>query len=132
MSNMGLLLQAQGRLAEAETYYRKALKGFRRVLGDEHPTTIYRMSNLGTVLRDQGQLSEAEELFAEGLRRARGALLGDSLIGSFLMNHARTLAAMERFEQAEAELVEVQELYAAAQRPADAGIVATMRSFAEL
>jgi hypothetical protein len=30
---------AQGKLVEAEALYREALDGFRRVLGDAHPTT---------------------------------------------------------------------------------------------
>jgi len=37
---MGFLLQAQGRLAEAEPYYRDALEKSRRTLGEEHSDTL--------------------------------------------------------------------------------------------
>ena len=36
VNNMGVLLEAQGRLDEAEPYYRESLDGNRRVLGDNH------------------------------------------------------------------------------------------------
>ena len=120
ISNMGLLLTSQGRLAEAETYYREALKGFRRVLGDDHSTTLYRMRNLGNVLRYQGRQSEAEEVLAEALRRAREARWEGRLIWAFLWPHAQTLVALERFEQAEAELVELQEIIAVLPEPPNA------------
>ena len=57
---MGYLLQAQGRLAEAEPYYRKALEVSRRVLGDEHPSTLSSINNMGGLLQAQGRLAEAE------------------------------------------------------------------------
>jgi len=66
------------------------------------------------------------------VRRVPGTLLPDSLIGSFLRNHARTLAAMERFQHAEAELVEVQAIIAAAPEPGGARTLAMMKAFVEL
>lgn len=47
INNMGMLLAAQGKHAEAETYCREALEGRRRVLGDEHPLTLLSISNRG-------------------------------------------------------------------------------------
>jgi tetratricopeptide (TPR) repeat protein len=154
INNMGLLLQAQAmlpeaepmrmhvrhsrgpdaqaRLAEAEPYMREALKGLRRVLGDDHPHTIGRIHNLGSLLRDQGRLSEAEELFAETVRRARRALPGNWLIGKYLMRHAQTLAALQRFEQAQVEMVEAQEILAAVLGPADARTNVSITALAEL
>ena len=40
ISNMGRLLQSQGKLTEAEPYCREALEGRRRVLGDDHQSTL--------------------------------------------------------------------------------------------
>jgi tetratricopeptide (TPR) repeat protein len=43
--------QAQGKLSEAEPYYREALEGRRRVLGDEHPDTLTSINNMGVLLQ---------------------------------------------------------------------------------
>jgi len=75
LSNMGVLLNAQGKLAEAEPFYREALDGSRRVLGNDHPDTLASIGNMGTLLKDQGKLAEAEPFYREALesrRRVRG------------------------------------------------------------
>ena len=40
ISNMGRLLQAQGKLDEAEPLYREDLAACRETLGDRHPDTL--------------------------------------------------------------------------------------------
>src|SRR5262249_40086656 len=40
INSMGILLQRQGKLSEAESYYREAMEKRRRVLGNEHPDTL--------------------------------------------------------------------------------------------
>ena len=45
-NNLGLLYRGQGKLAEAEQMYQRALMGFRKSLGSEHPSTVIVMSNL--------------------------------------------------------------------------------------
>jgi len=40
INNMGILLQDQGRLAEAEPFFRETLEKRRRTLGEEHPDTL--------------------------------------------------------------------------------------------
>ncbi len=82
---MGALLHSQGRLAEAEPYYREALEGRRRVLGDEHPNTLTSISDMGLRLRSQGKLTEAEPYMREALEGQR-RVLGD--------DHPRTLASI--------------------------------------
>ena len=94
-------------------------------------TTIVDIGHMGSLRRDQGRLSEAEELGAEALRRARGALPGHPMIGWFLRNHARTLVAMERFEQAQAELLEAQEILVPA-LPAHPRTIDTITALVEL
>ncbi len=76
ISQMGLLLQGRGRLAEAETYYREALENRRRVLGDEHPDTLISISNMDFLLQSQGKLAEAEVYSREALE-IRRRVLGD-------------------------------------------------------
>ena len=66
VGNLGTLLHAQGMLAEAELFHRRALEGQERTLGRDHPDTLSSVNNLGTLLQDQGKLTEAEPF----LRRA--------------------------------------------------------------
>jgi hypothetical protein len=50
ISNMARLLQAQGKLGEAEPLAREALDGFRRTLGDSHPHTRAASAVLASLL----------------------------------------------------------------------------------
>ena len=61
-----MLLQAQGKLNEAEPLYRRALEGREKTLGPDHLHTLISVNNLGLLLYTQGKLNEAEPL----LRRA--------------------------------------------------------------
>jgi serine/threonine protein kinase/Tfp pilus assembly protein PilF len=74
INSMGLLLQAQGKLAEAEPLNREALEKYRRVLGEEHPDTLNSISSMGLLLRAQGKLAEAEPLNREALEKYRRVL----------------------------------------------------------
>lgn len=85
LSDKGLLLRNQGRLAKAESYARQALEARRRVLGDDHPDTLTSISNLGVLLARQGRLAEAESYYREALEGRRG-VLGD--------NHPDTLTSI--------------------------------------
>jgi len=75
-SNMGILLRAQGKPADAEPYYHEALDGYRRVLGDDHPNTLLSINNMGFLLQARGKLTEAEPYFREALEGSR-RVLGD-------------------------------------------------------
>ncbi|TVQ32012.1 MAG: serine/threonine protein kinase [Phycisphaeraceae bacterium] len=76
IESMGGLLQNQGKLAEAEPYFREALEVSRRVLGDEHPDTLVSIGNMGGQLWHQGKLIEAEPYYRERLEVSR-RVLGD-------------------------------------------------------
>jgi hypothetical protein len=64
---IGLFLQAQGKLREAEVFLRRALEGRERILGRDHPETLSSVSNLGFLLLDQGKLSLAEPFLRRDL-----------------------------------------------------------------
>ena len=67
INNLAVLLETQGKLAEAEPLSREALEAKREVHGDRHPGTLASISNLAVLLMDQGKLAEAEPLFREAL-----------------------------------------------------------------
>ena len=64
MSNLAVLLQAQGRLGEAEALAREALAGRRSVQGDAHPHTQITFQGVLGLLTAQGKHREARELRA--------------------------------------------------------------------
>ncbi len=74
INNIGLLLQEQGKLGEAEPLLREALQRRRRVLGDDHPGTLISINNMGSLLQEQGKLDQAEPLLREALTGRRKKL----------------------------------------------------------
>ena len=77
INQMGVLLDSQGKLEEAERYYREALEKYRRVLGEEHPETLTSINNMGFLMWAEGKPSEAEPYFREALEKRR-RLLGET------------------------------------------------------
>ena len=62
-----MLYSNQGRLAEAEKMYERALKECEKALGAEHPSTLDTVNNFGNLYRDQGKLAEAEKMYVRAL-----------------------------------------------------------------
>ena len=52
MHSLGMLYKNQGRLAEAETMYTRALQGYEEALGPKHTSTLFTVNNLGNLYRD--------------------------------------------------------------------------------
>ena len=131
---MGVLLESQGKLDEAEPFFREAIEAQRRVLGDDHPDTLSAIFNMGALLQSQGKPAEAEPLLREALE-GRRRVLGDDhpdtlrsieqlssvlvrlitderggdtsdRLGSHLANLGELLLLQGRFEQAEEKLSE--------------------------
>jgi tetratricopeptide (TPR) repeat protein len=74
INSLGILLGAQGKLREAEPYYREAVEKYRVVLGNNNEETIVAIGNLGFVLSAQGKRDEAEIYFREALETSRRVL----------------------------------------------------------
>jgi tetratricopeptide (TPR) repeat protein len=60
-NNIGQILQAQGDLAGALEYTRRALKIAEQVYGSDHPAVATIANNIGQILKEQGNLAEALE-----------------------------------------------------------------------
>src|SRR5205823_5138029 len=58
---LALVLQDQGKLADAEVEFRRALAGFTETLGDRHVDTAHVHCELGCMMRDEGRFAEAEK-----------------------------------------------------------------------
>ena len=68
LSNLAKLLQYQGRYAEAEPLYRRALQIREKELGSEHPDVAESLNNLAVLLVDDGKYAEAQPLFRRALQ----------------------------------------------------------------
>src|SRR5262249_40802065 len=75
LHNLAILYADQGRYAEAEPLYKRALAIREKVLGDEHPEFAKGLNNLAVLYGRQGRYAEAEPLFRRALaivEKARG------------------------------------------------------------
>ena len=62
LNNLAALYRAQGRYAEAEPLYKRALAIGEKTLGPEHPEVATSLKNLRLLYRAQGRDAEAEPL----------------------------------------------------------------------
>jgi tetratricopeptide (TPR) repeat protein len=95
-------LQAQGKYAQAEPLFRKALTGFEEALGPMHSDTATGYANLAYNFHLQGRSKEAEPLFRKALaisKEVRGATHPDTAAG--YNNLATILDAQGRSKEAE-------------------------------
>ena len=81
--NLGDLYFDQGKLAEAEKMYIRALQGKEEALGPDHTSTLDTVNNLGNLYADQGKLAEAEKMYIQALQGYEDAL-GPELVSSYL------------------------------------------------
>ncbi|KAK5010428.1 hypothetical protein LTR28_009983, partial [Elasticomyces elasticus] len=66
--NLGLLYENQGKPAEAEQMFKRALQGRDEALGTKHTSTLDTVNNLGNLYRIQGKLAEAERMYQRALQ----------------------------------------------------------------
>src|SRR5207249_2038093 len=59
LHNLGMLYAGQGKLADAEVMYSRALQGYEEALGPKHTSTLVTVNNLGNLYKNQGKLAEA-------------------------------------------------------------------------
>ena len=116
LNNLASLSNRMGERAEAERRYREVTTAMRRVLGNEHPSTLTAINNLGTLLSDQQRLDEAEPILREALAGRRRALTDDHpLTVQSIFGVSNVLTAQQRDAEAEPLLRELYERAARAQ-----------------
>ena len=113
LNNLGILLQDQGKMAEAEPYLREAMEKCRRVLGPDHPNTRISTINTATLLEAQGKHAEAVRLLVPIEDPARKAFTGSNArwLAKLLTTLGKARAALGEFPAAEASLLEAHPLY---------------------
>ena len=62
-----LFMKSQGRFADAEPLFKRALEGFQRVRGADDLQALIGAGNLGSLYRVQGRYAEAEPLYKSAL-----------------------------------------------------------------
>ncbi len=77
MNQQGEALVTQGRYAEAQPLFEKALEIRRRLLTDDHPTTAESYNNLAFNLNKQGRSAAAQPLYEKALEIWRRLLTDD-------------------------------------------------------
>ncbi len=101
LNNLALLYQAQGRYAEAEPLYKRALAIREKALGAEHPDVAQSLNNLAALYHDQGRYAEAEPLYERSLA-IREKVLGPEhpYTARSLENYAALLSKTGRADEA--------------------------------
>ncbi|KAH7021522.1 Tetratricopeptide repeat-domain-containing protein [Microdochium trichocladiopsis] len=74
LHNLGNLYAQQGRRAEAEAMYQRALAGYERALGPDHTDTLKTVNNLGILYNNQSRPAEAEAMYQRALAGYEKAL----------------------------------------------------------
>jgi tetratricopeptide (TPR) repeat protein len=103
-----LLYRDQGRYAEAEPLYRRALALREQALGPTHPDVATSLNSLGLLYHDQGRYAEAEPLYQRAIALREQALgpthptVAQSLNGLAVLyqEQGRYAEAEPRFKQA--------------------------------
>ncbi|KAH8595393.1 hypothetical protein B0O99DRAFT_155706 [Bisporella sp. PMI_857] len=102
---LGLLYADQGKLAEAQSIYERALAGKEKALGTEHTSTLDTVNNLGILYKAQGKLAKAQSMYERALAGYEKALGAE---------HTSTLVTVNNLGllyKAQGKLAEAQSMY---------------------
>ena len=130
---LGLLYAAQGRYADAEPAYKRALAVREKIFGLEHPSVGTSLNNLAELHRLQGRLAEAEPLYKRDLailEKAVGREHQD--VGTSLNNLGLLFQAQQRFADAEASFTRALAIKEKALGPDHAEIASLLNNLGEL
>ncbi|KAL8909884.1 MAG: hypothetical protein Q9171_004797 [Xanthocarpia ochracea] len=98
----------EGRWEEAEELHVQVMQTRKRVLGEEHPSTLTSMANLASTYRNQGRWKEAEELHVQVMQTC-ARVLGEEHPSTLtsMANLASTYSNQGRWKEAEELEVQV-------------------------
>jgi CHAT domain-containing protein/Flp pilus assembly protein TadD len=91
LNNLAILYYAQGKYAEAEPLFQRALLATEKTLGPEHPTVPTSLNNLAELYRSQGKYAEAEPLYQRALRIWEKALGPEHPAAAYALNNLALL-----------------------------------------
>ncbi len=110
--NLATALHSQGKYAEAEALYRKALRSTRSATVEDRQRTARTRLHLARVLYDRGNPDESEQLYREAFVAYRASFPpGDPNVAHALITFALLLRAQQRFVEAESLFREAYEIY---------------------
>ena len=133
MGNLALMYVNRNRYEEAEPLYLEALGIQRHALGEAHPATLLMMMNVAELYARQGEFGKALPLQEQALAAARRVWAdGGWFTGAFLGDYGVTLLGLERFEDAEAALLEAHEILATTRGPEFERTINAAESLVEL
>jgi len=102
MDEQAATLSSQGKYAQAQPLYEKALEIRRRLLTDDHPLTGQSYNNLALDLSNQGRYAQAQPLFEEALEINRRLLTDEHPdTAKAYTNVASNLNAQGKYAQAQ-------------------------------
>jgi len=105
-NDLAVALKNQNKLEQAEPLYREVLAGFTKTLGEGHLDTLITKNNLAGLLFNRGAIEESAELCRQLIVAAEKSLPADSYYTAvFRGGYGRALLTLERFDEAERELV---------------------------
>ena len=114
MSNLASTYEDEGRHAEAEKLHHDGLEIGRRTLGPDHPYTLGCMSNLASVYNSEGRYADAEKLAEDAVAGyERIQLTGGEEMGETREALGGALLGLQRYPQAEGELLKAERLLSA-------------------
>lgn len=101
LDNLGIMARRQGRLLDAESLQRRALKVLRRELGPDHPDVAMAHCNLGNTLAALERLEEAQKHLRVGMTGLqRGLSPEHAFVGIASVNLADVLLASNQRPEA--------------------------------
>ncbi len=102
LNNLAVLYYAQGRYAQAEPLYQRALAIREKALGPEHPDVAQSLNNLAVLYNAQGKYAQAEPLYQRSLV-IREKVLGPEHpnVATVLENYAALLHKLNRDAEAD-------------------------------
>ena len=67
LNNLAMLYESQGKYAEAEPLYKRALAIYEKALGPDHPSVAESLNSLAGFYHAQGSYAEAKTLYRRAL-----------------------------------------------------------------